>query len=196
MHLYSTLIWLIQPLLAILLVSSSDAQPALLSVHGHVRSSEPLTRSIIAAGYAASPSFRRLVATIEASDVIVYVERRTMCSKQLVGMTRFAAAAPGARYVRVTIDRELLRAYAAAVLAHELQHVVEIASAPWVVDRSGVQRLFEAIGYTSGHGGKRYDTDGAVAAGRRALSELLAVSRRSVGRRDEVAASADSSTHR
>jgi hypothetical protein len=106
-------------------------------------------------GYASSPLFRRLVDSIGASDLIVYIERQSLRSQGLAGMTRFVVRAGGVRYVRIGIESTLVGRNSVAILAHELQHAAEIAEARWVVDRSTVQQLFGTIGHQSSGGRER-----------------------------------------
>lgn len=139
-----------------------------------IRTSDAIVRHIIGRGYASSPSFRRLVDRIGASDLIVYIERQSLRSQGLAGTTRFVVRAGSVRYVRIAIDSTLVGRGSGAILGHELQHAVELADAPWAVDRDTVQRLFRTIGHQSSGSGDRYDTNDAVMMGERVGRELLA----------------------
>ena len=59
------------------------------------------------------------------------------------------------------------------MLGHELRHALELADAPWVMDDAAVVSLYREIGYAScARPTPCYDTQEAVAAGRRVLAEL------------------------
>ena len=138
-----------------------------------IRTADVIVRQIVDRGYVSSPSFERLVDRIDASDLIVYIERRLLRSQRLAGMTQFLVRAGGVRYVRIAIDSTLVERESAAILGHELQHAVEIAEAEWAVDHATVQELFRRIGHQSSGGLDRYDTDEAVVIGQRVGRELV-----------------------
>jgi hypothetical protein len=108
-----------------------------------LRASDAKADALLQAGIARSATFRRLVETIDRSDLVVYVETRQLT---LPGRLQFMSATPGGRYVRVSvrpmgIDNDLV-----PWLAHELWHAVEIAGAPEVRDRASLLRFYERIG--------------------------------------------------
>ena len=100
---------------------------------------------LIAELLSCSATANALVAEIEASDLIVYVQ---LTPDQPPGRaaTRLATATPGHRYVRIVLGAQTHPKDRAALLAHELQHAVEIGRAPDVRDDSGLRRLYGAIG--------------------------------------------------
>jgi len=59
-----------------------------------------------------------------------------------------------------------------AVLAHELQHVVEVAGAPDVVDPDSMRRFFRRIGYLVNSTGNRYETRAAQQIEHRVRQEI------------------------
>lgn len=79
-------------------------------------------------GYAQSQTFRALVATLEASDVIVHVVTSRALQTQVSGATRFVTRQGGWRYVRIELSASLTQKSRTSVLGHELQHAVEIAN--------------------------------------------------------------------
>ena len=64
-----------------------------------------------------------------------------------------------------------------SLLAHELQHAVEIADAPEVVDEASLKELYRRLGADSGpgafNGSVWFETQGAIDTGRRVYSELV-----------------------
>jgi hypothetical protein len=137
----------------------------------HVRTSDPVVTQMLLQGAARSPQFRALLDVIERSDVIVYIERDYIPRSDLVAMTRFVTHAGAVRYLRVTLDVRAGGVRGMSFLAHELQHVKEIALARWVVDDWSLQRLMRGIGYET-RGPCCFDTAEAQRVGRRVADEL------------------------
>ena len=92
-----------------------------------------------------SPTARALADRIEASDLIVYVQL-TIDLPAGRAATRLVAATDSYRYLRVVIGAMTHPADRGALLAHELQHALEIGSAREVRDVSTLRRLYERIG--------------------------------------------------
>ena len=87
-----------------------------------VRSDDPATRALVARGHERSATFRALVDRIERFHGIVYVQRRVKLSR---GMDAALLQTTTAPLFRVALRAGLAGDYAIAILAHELQHVVE-----------------------------------------------------------------------
>ena len=96
--------------------------------------------------YRASATLRALVDAIESSDGIVYLENGRCRSGRLNSCLRLGPVRPGGRYLRITVDLRLPRATVAGLLAHELQHAIEVLSRADVVDDQSFARLFREIG--------------------------------------------------
>ncbi len=105
-----------------------------------VRGLDGRVRALLDDGRERSPTFRRLCDTLERSDLVVVVDVRPL---KAPAQTSFVAATPAGRVVRITlssipqVDDVLL-----ALLAHELQHAVEIAAAPQVVNSASMLGLY------------------------------------------------------
>ncbi len=123
----------------------------------------------------ACPTVQRLLDTLQRTDVMVLVEVRDQVLNR-TGHLRFVGAGNGTRWLRITIDGGNRQAEQAGWLAHELQHAVEVAAAPNVIDAEGLERLYTGIGTNMGDG--QFETDAAVAAGKQALDEAYAPKRR------------------
>jgi len=142
----------------------------------HLRSIEPELAELIDDGARASPTLRRLVDHIEASDVIVYVVFDRSWSPDAAGHVSLLTTVPGARYLRISLDRRIAGTQRLALLGHELQHAVEIADASWVTDHESVASLYKSIGFRSDTGhADCYDSRLAIEAGHQVQRELLAV---------------------
>src|SRR5262249_9154748 len=133
---------------------------------------------LIAQGAARSATFCALVAIINASHDIVYVEYGYCRFGRVNGcLLPYIASSGAERYLRVLVtpdknrlshDRRL------AILAHQLQHAIEVIEHPEVVDLTTMERMFRRIGTPQGDGMTGYETSAARAAGDAVLAELLA----------------------
>lgn len=118
-----------------------DVRPASLS---RVRAGDASAAALLRGGLSRSATFRAIVATIERSDLIVYVGTGSI---RLPGQLQLLAATPGCRHLRVTIRRPGLDTEMVAWLAHELWHAVEVAQAPEVTDQASLLAFYKRIGY-------------------------------------------------
>src|SRR6476660_2942860 len=96
----------------------------------HVRATEPRILALITAGLSRSATLQRLVATLDASDVVVYVAARR--SRPALGgyLAHHVTVAGEYRYLRVAIDVQGTDNRLIPLLAHELQHALEVAQSP------------------------------------------------------------------
>ena len=123
-------------------------------------------------GMQRSFTFRSLVAALERSDIVVHL-RRTEEPNANTGFTQFIAARGGSRFVRITLNVAEASEFSVALLGHELQHAVELAGEPLVVDARAYEALYRSIGREScTPQSPCFDTPAAVDAGRRVLKEL------------------------
>ncbi len=112
-----------------------------------VRGADERARSLLQEGASRSETFRGLLEAIDRSDLVVYVQTGSL---DRPGALLFVCASEGVRFLRIVVraagrpDDEVI-----AWLGHELQHAVEIATAPDVRDDDGVRRLYGRIGFTS-----------------------------------------------
>ncbi|MDP2317716.1 MAG: hypothetical protein Q8O42_00045 [Acidobacteriota bacterium] len=129
---------------------------------------------LITEGVGRSSTLAALVDRIERSDVIAYVETESCRSKPWAGRLRFVTAAGGRRFLRIGVCAELRRTIQIAMLAHELQHAVEIAGSD-AYEVEAVRALYERIGVPreSSDGIACFDTAAAVSVGRAALKDVL-----------------------
>src|SRR5438445_3650089 len=100
----------------------------------HIRSHDPELVDAIASGARTSDTLRDLIAHIQASDVVAYLVQQRSRSAGVAAHLSFISAAGGRRYVYIVVDPRYAGCQLIALLGHELQHVVEIADEPSVVD--------------------------------------------------------------
>jgi hypothetical protein len=76
----------------------------------------------------------------------------------------FVTSVNDVRYVRVDINVTLAPRRQVALLAHELQHALEIAGRPEITDVEAMESVFEDIGFQSFEDGQHrsYETDAAL----------------------------------
>ena len=118
-----------------------------------VRAADGTAARLLALGTEHSPTFRSLVDRIEDSDLVVYVLTDRFLPQ--AGKMQIVHATPRWRYVRVTVrapgldpERDVV-----AWLAHELQHVAELADAPQVRDDGTLTFHYHNVGWVVGRFG-------------------------------------------
>lgn len=110
--------------------------------HRHVRSTDPMIRTLIEQGIAHSETFRRLVDTLDQSDVVVYVDQKL--TREALGgyLAHDILDAGGIRYLHVAVNLRGGDIRLISLIAHELQHAIEVSEAADVRDAPAVDRLF------------------------------------------------------
>jgi hypothetical protein len=144
------------PIVVALLTGPSGDRPA-VSVLAHVRAAANAA-VLLGDAAAASATVRDLMGRLAETDVIVYVE--ITASPQIpLARTKFVTATPSARFLRIGLRSALPPFDVTPLIAHELQHALEIAACADVRDDAGMRRLFARIGHQ--HGTDSYETDAA-----------------------------------
>jgi hypothetical protein len=165
--------------LIVLITVAAVAAPApMTTVARRVRSLDPNVLVALREGITRSATVRRLVDTIEESDVIVYLQEGAC--HDAAACTMIAETPGPGRLLRVNF---VLRTPAGATvllchrdrlvaqIAHELQHAVEIANNPDVASARSLENLYRRIGIRRGNQ-SAYESSAAIEAGERALAEL------------------------
>jgi hypothetical protein len=142
-----------------------------------VRSQDSILGAALSDGLRQSEVIRRLVAVIDASDVIVYLARGD-CPRPAVACLMVTSHGPDVRHVRINFRLPIglgqpggwHKDDLSVAIAHELQHAVEIAGWPDVVDGKTMQAAYARRGLD--RGGKHLDTDAAIKAGEDRRAEL------------------------
>jgi hypothetical protein len=159
-------------LVVCLLVVVAAAGPARAQSQRRVRALDDTAAAALDRGLAHSPLFRRLIADLEASDLIVHVITGISLPANAAGATRLASPGLRDRYVRVTISGDIPRAQRPAILAHELQHACEIARSQ-ARDTAAIRMLFQTIGKPGESPTETYETDAAIKAGIEVWLDLI-----------------------
>ena len=136
-----------------------------------MRGATPQITALIKRAISRSPTFSALVAALNQTDVIVYIERTRRLPSGVDGQLAFSGAVGPLRYLRAQIIIDLEEDAMLSVAGHELQHALEVAAHPEVRDTATLGTLYERIGIGMSHRG-RYDTAAAQQAGRKVRNEL------------------------
>jgi hypothetical protein len=101
-----------------------------------VRTESPQLAQLMIRTHQQSATFRRIIATLEASDVVVYLAFGR-CSNDVKACLQFISNADPNRYVLVKLDNFRSAPHELpGLLAHELHHAIEVSRAKAVVDSS------------------------------------------------------------
>ncbi len=134
-----------------------------------VRPEDALIRALIAGGIERSGTFRDLSTRLESGDVTVYV-RFSSCAGGVPACLVWAGGAAGPRRVLIKLDKfgpspDQLT----ALLAHELQHANEVASATDITDAASFRKAFASRGWQHRIG---FETEEATRITRKVAAEL------------------------
>jgi hypothetical protein len=164
--------------LAVMAVSLASAMNTVAANDGMppaVRSSDRVLNELIADGYRRSQSFRRLVDGIAETNTLVYVEAGVCTFGHLKAcLLPVIATAGQVRYLRIGLTRPLNlgnRNRLIALIGHELQHALEVAARPDVINLASMIEMYRRIGVPL-KGQPGYETSAARAAGDAVLDEL------------------------
>ena len=149
----------------------SSETPSVLSdaVRFHVRTTDPRAERWVEIGATESQTFRELLDRLSESDVIVHVQLVERLN--VAGQTYFVKSAATVRYVRIELVAGGYVWDMIALLAHELQHAVEIAGAPGVRDRQTLAQFYGGMpGNSVAH--SEYDSVAARVTEARVKREL------------------------
>jgi hypothetical protein len=160
---------LILLLITLAIPHRSNAQSA-----PHVRFLDPILKELFDDGMHQSPTLRALVEKVEAAPILVFIEGDIRMPLYVGARLNFVTSVNGLRYVRVDIDCTLSPRRQIALLAHELQHALEIGERTDILDADGMESLYEEIGFQSNDNGahKSYETEAAKAIQRAVDDEL------------------------
>jgi hypothetical protein len=109
-----------------------------------------------------SPAFRRLVAAIEATNGIVYVEHGICMHGVRACLDLNVTAAGDYRILRVTVDARQRDWDVMAVIGHELRHAIEVLENPALVDMPSVFLFYAQDRSTKD---RPFETRAAIEAG-------------------------------
>jgi hypothetical protein len=135
---------------------------------------DAMIAALIQEGTEHSPTFRRLVNTIDATNGLVYVEQGTCHHHVRACLVLTVQVAGPYRLLRILVDIHTIHGELLASIGHELQHAVEALSDPHVTDSTSIFNFFDRIGQ---RGQDRFETVAATEAGQDVLAEWRASTR-------------------
>jgi hypothetical protein len=160
---------------ALLVLLGCVAGPATVAAEGppalRVRSTDAAISTLIDRAATQSLTFRNLVALIQASDGMVYVEPGKCGHGTRACLKIWMQASGSTRFLRVMVERERSQSVIELMgsIGHELQHSVEALSEPTTVDGLSLYNFFRR---TALAGDDRFETRAAIEAGNAVRSEL------------------------
>jgi hypothetical protein len=128
----------------------------------HVRSSLPRIAALLIRGVECSSTVRHLVATLDASDVIVYIEPKQRRPSLSGYLSHQIVTVAGIRYLRIYVEIQGAEKQLISLIGHELQHAVEVAQTADARTSADVKRVFDRLGVSLGcHAADCYETRAA-----------------------------------
>ena len=144
--------------------------PAFDPVGPRVRGATPAMAQVIERGIKRSATFASLVVALNRTKVIVYVQATRDLPGGVDGQLAVTTGQGRQRYLRAQVVAGLGFEETLAIVAHELQHALEVAEHEEVTDAKTLAELYAKIGVQA-HGG-RFDTIAAQSTGKRVRVEL------------------------
>jgi len=136
----------------------------------HVRDNgDARIATLLQEGIRRSATLRGLVAQVDSSDGIVYIEEGRCRYSARACLSHSVIIAGPYRLLRIHIDTARGRNEVIAVFGHELQHAIEVLSRPQLRTMQAVMHFYESEG-TRAEG--RFETTAALAAELAVLREL------------------------
>jgi hypothetical protein len=111
-----------------------------------VRSMDRYVFGLIRKGYEHAPAFRALVDALQRSNVIVLVQPGICAGGRIRSCLVSVNGSDQERHIRIRVDpQHTIENRLIAAIAHELEHALEVAERPDVVDAAGVMKLYRQI---------------------------------------------------
>jgi hypothetical protein len=149
------------------------AQPAAAQADGsalpRVRSTNAVIATVIEQASERSATFRSLVATINASDGIVYVEEGQCGRGARACLVTVRVSGPN-RLMSVWVDTRTVDAAFVGLIGHELRHTIEVLRDPSVTNGHDLSNFYHRHGSRSAEG--RFETQAAIEAGLTVRAEV------------------------
>jgi hypothetical protein len=139
---------------------------------GRVRTKHPPVAESIRVATERSPTFRRLVERIDASDGLVYILHGDCGLKAVRAcLVQNVAVAGEHRILNIRVNANARDCSLMTSLGHELQHAVEVLSNRALRSASAIYLFYRSIGRLN-RGTRTYETDAAIETGRSVREEL------------------------
>ena len=172
MHMLRIALTILAVTIPVVVTASGRETAAPSDIVIRVRAHDGRAAALILEGVTRSEIIRRLIDRLEKSDVIVYVETQPGLKGRVAGTLTWLTKTPQFRYVRISIAPDQFGETGIALLAHELQHAVEVADNKSVVDPASLEALYRRIGKSVGVHAGGWDTEAARMRGEDVRREL------------------------
>jgi hypothetical protein len=158
---YRLHVWLVVVAIgAVLNVRVSALESQMLQ---RVRPTSSLVAVAVSDGNQRSATFRRLVATVDASDGLVYIDEGSCPFGARACLTLSLVVAGPYRILHIHVDPRWARDCELVVaVGHELQHAVEVLENPRIRSTGELYQFFDRVGHT---GREIFETQRAIRAG-------------------------------
>jgi len=168
-------------LMFLLAVTLTPARAGAQTLVPHLRPVTQNLRALTAQAASRSLIVRQLIEQLDQSSVIVYLRHRVFGQTAVDGHIGLLSASSTHRFLVIELACDRSELTQMATLAHELQHALEIAGEPSVVDVPSLMRFYTRIGSALQPMGvtMTFETRAAATTGARARHELLASPTRS-----------------
>ena len=176
MHRFRTFIATLALIIPVTVLAGPDPGPPLQSNQVNsgprVRPHDKRSAALLVEGLRLSATVRHLVDQLEQRQVVVYVQIENRLKGRLAGSLTWIVGTRHVRYVRVSINPVLRGAAAVAVLGHELQHAVEVANQPSIVDDKSLNAFYREHGISTSAHRNNWDTEAAQLVAREIRRDL------------------------
>jgi hypothetical protein len=148
---------------------------------GVVRPTTQMLANAVEQGRRRSETLRALLDRLESSDLIVYLRVGSCPDVRSVACLSMVGANRAKRFVQITFvmqahgDKTILAVFTDHLIAqvgHELQHAVEVADDPMVVDGPTLEAAYKQWGFRPDLKSTTYESEQAIRTGRAILNEL------------------------
>jgi len=158
-----------------LAIASARVQLHADETGARVRSSHAYIRAMIDEATRRSATFRRLVATIEETDGIVYVEQGECRHNVRACLTLNVTPTTDFRFLRVIVDARQPDWDVMASIGHELQHAIEVLENTTLRSTELIILYYLREGLTMGD---TFETAAAMRAGDAVKNEVVSFARK------------------
>jgi hypothetical protein len=158
-----------------LCIALSAATPFAAEDTLHVHVGDRSLTTLMERGMAGSGTFRSLVAQLDAAPIQVLVRCDSFMPEGLSGHLNLVTSVGSVRYVRVAIRCSLPVRKQLSMLAHELQHALEIAINPEIVDADSMESYYADVGFLTriDNTHRSFETDAALEIERLVYQEMM-----------------------
>jgi hypothetical protein len=138
----------------------------------HVRALDPASAALIKDAQQRSATVRDLFKKLQTSDIVAYVRIAPSPEGTPEAGFTFVGMSKAARFVMASISGEAAADRRIELLAHELQHAVDLAGVAWVTSSTQLRRYMNLNGWRDADTGVGYETASACRTERQVRKEL------------------------